>query len=114
MKEQYAHLLEFHGTLTIGDEVTPHSWNGYAIGGVDFIEKIADKNFHHVVTVGVNSEIFTGDLEVYEGTECYSDRTHDPARFRVGSRNILTLLDRYEDEVVTLWVAKDFEPQCHA
>lgn len=84
------------------------SGNWYSIGGVDFIEVIDETPFNGPVTLAIADERFTGDLDCTEGLEGYSEYTPGEApELKVGPHNILDILDRYEGQEITLWIADE-------
>lgn len=82
--------------------------NAYSIGGVDFIAQIRRVGFTKPVTVALADERFAGDLDCSEGSWGYSEYTPGwSAELSIGPHNILKILDRYDGDEITLWVADE-------
>lgn len=80
----------------------------YTIGGVDVIDAIERADWAGPVTVAIADETFDGDLDAWHGVAGYSEYTPgDPAFLTVGPHDLLAVLERYDSEMVTLWVADE-------
>ena len=98
-------ILEFKGIVDTSDSSTE---SAYTIGGVDFIAQIRSANFAKPVTVALADERFTGDLSCSEGSWGYSEYTPGwAAELDIGPHNILKILDRYDGDEITLWIADE-------
>lgn len=66
------------------------------------------RRFNGPVTVAFADQHFTGDLDAEQGLSGYSEWTPgEPTVFTIGGHDILDLLERYEDQEITLWVADE-------
>lgn len=78
------------------------------IGGANLIEAVEAVKWSGPVTVAIADETFTGDLYADEGSRGYSEWTPgDPATLTVGPHDIRRILDRYEDQEITVWIADE-------
>ena len=98
-------ILKFQGIVSTSDY---ENYSNRSIGGVDFMEKIEETTFKGPVTIAIADQTFTGDLYCDEGTPGYSEFTPgDPAELTLGPHDILDIIDRYDGQTITLWVADE-------
>jgi len=103
--------LKFKGILDFGNycRVAGDGENNGSIfiGGKDVISEIAKAGFLGKITVGIADKRFNGDLEVDLGWG-YSEWTPiESDRLKVGSHNLIEILERYSGEEITMWVSDE-------
>lgn len=100
-------ILKFRGVVNTFD-LHLASGSMCSIGGTDFIRQIHEAPFGGAVTVVIADSTFDGDLSCWEGSRGYGEYTPgDAAELTVGPHNILEILDRYNGQGVTMWVADE-------
>lgn len=103
--------LKFEGVVTLGDpwrvsygddEKDGSVW----IGDSDVVDLIDEQKFTSKVTVGIADQTFDGDLFVETGWG-YSEYTPmDPDVLKVGSHDLLEILQRHEGKSIKMWVSE--------
>lgn len=100
-------ILKFQGIVDTAD-YRLDSENDHSIGGVDLIRAINQTEWSGPVTIALADETFNGDLDCWEGSRGYSEYTPgSAAELKVGPHNILRILERYDGQTVTLWIADE-------
>jgi hypothetical protein len=100
--------LRFDGVVDAwGDQ--PDGAERLTIGGRWVVSEINESfPFNTAVTVAIADERFTGALDADVGMRGYSEWTPgEPSQLTVGPHSILDVLQRYDGQTVTMWVADE-------
>lgn len=103
-------ILEFSGPVILGDasRCTDEGLHGLIwIGNRDVLNEIDGNNFTNPVTVGLADSRYAGDLAYGLGWG-YSEYTPvESDQLTIGPHNLLEILERYEGQAITLWIADE-------
>lgn len=109
-------VMRFRGVVDMEHEHDPdleEDW-GYhprpyigpydVIGSLDYAQR--EGTFQGPLTLAIADERFDGELHAYVGSPGYSEYTPaDYYELRSGPHNLITVLERYAGQEITMWVA---------
>lgn len=108
-------VLRMHGRVRVPEAYPDDGGyvdepDGPEIDGKPIVDAIQESGFQwkDKVTVAIADERFDGDLYASEGCHGYSEWTPGcAADLRCGNHDLTEVLERYEGQTITLWIADE-------